>query len=80
MSEPRREFIVFVGPKGSGKSSLMKALVPNLNVNFEEARYYRDYKVDDNLYFREVGGKMDAIDIVRLTLSLIHISEPTRPY
>ena len=85
MSEPRREFIVFVGPKGSGKSSLMKALVPNLNVKFEEARYYRDYKVDDNLYFREVGGKMDAIDIVRLTFprwnvkALVVVADSSRP-
>ncbi len=76
---------MFIGPKGSGKSSLMKALIPSLNVDFEEARYYRDYKVGDNLYFREVEGKMDAIDIVRLTFprwnvkALVVVADSSRP-
>jgi len=60
----RREITPFLGLKGSGKSSLISALFPDLEVNFEEPEYYRDYMVGEWHYIREVSGKDETIRLL----------------
>jgi len=60
----RREITPFLGLKGSGKSSLISALFPDLEVNFEEPEYYRDYMVGEWHYIREVSGKEETIRLL----------------
>lgn len=57
--------IIFVGPKGAGKSSLIKSLYPDLDVAFEEPAYYRDYKVGERMYIREVAGRREAVEFLQ---------------
>ena len=60
----RRKLIIFVGDKGVGKSSLIKALFPEVEVDYSEPRFFRDYEVGENLYAREVRGEPEIVDIL----------------
>lgn len=60
----RREITPFLGLRGSGKSSIISALFPELEVNFEEPEYYRDYVVGEWGYIREVSGKEETIRLL----------------
>jgi DNA-binding CsgD family transcriptional regulator len=60
----RREITPFLGLKGSGKSSLIAALFPDLEVNFKEPEYYRDYMISEWHYIREVSGKEETVRLL----------------
>ena len=70
---PRESLIVFTGLSGSGKSSLA------FDTIFAEGQ--RRYVESLSSYARMFLGQMDKPDVDFIEgLSLIHISEPTRPY
>ncbi|ABL78599.1 GTPase domain-containing protein [Thermofilum pendens] len=58
------KLVVFAGAKGSGKSSLIKALFPELDVRFDEPSYYRDYPLSGGVVVREVAGRHESLDVV----------------
>lgn len=60
----RRKLIIFVGDKGVGKSSLIKALFPEVEVDYSEPHFFRDYEVGEDLYAREVRGEPEIVDIL----------------
>lgn len=53
--------IAVTGSRGSGKSTLIKALFPELDVDFSEAKLYRLYELPSGLYVAEVCGKPEAL-------------------
>jgi len=65
----RREIVPFFGMKGSGKSSLIAALFPGLQVDYKEPEYYKDYMVENRLYIREMSGKDETIRILLPAMS-----------
>ena len=67
---PARQITAIIGPSGCGKSTFLKTLNRLLELN-ESVRIEGKVMVDgENIYDPSVD----------VTLSLIHISEPTRPY
>jgi len=68
------KLIVFTGSKGSGKSSLIKALFPELDVRFDEPPYYRDYMLAGGLAVREIAGRKDTLEIITTVASRWNIS------
>lgn len=68
------KLVVFTGPKGSGKSSLIKALFPELSVRFDEPAYYRDYLASGGLAVREVASRAEALELVLTALARWRIS------
>ncbi len=60
----RREILPFFGTDGVGKSSLISALFPSLQVDYKEPDYYKDYVVEERLYIREMSGKDETISIL----------------
>lgn len=68
------KLIVFTGPKGAGKSSLIKSLFPELDVRFEEPSYYRDYMLTGGLAVREVAGRRDAIEVIMAAIAKWNIN------
>ena len=71
----RREFIPFLGSKGSGKSSLIKALFPQLEVDYSEPRFYRDYFVGEGRYVRELSGSEETIRFLLPAMSKWRVSK-----
>ena len=72
---PREKLVVITGLSGSGKSSLAFDTI--------HAEGQRRYIETFNAYARQFLGGIERPDvdlITGLSLSLIHISEPTRPY
>ncbi len=65
----RRKFIPFFGIKGSGKSSLIAALFPSLEVSYKEPEFYKDYMIEEEFYIREVSGKEETIRIILPAMS-----------
>ena len=70
LSFPRNKLVVITGLSGSGKSSLA------FDTIYAEGQ--RRYLESFSAYARQFLGNMERPDVD--TLSLIHISEPTRPY
>ncbi|RLE66775.1 MAG: hypothetical protein DRJ38_00900 [Thermoprotei archaeon] len=60
----RRKFIIFVGDKGVGKSSLIETLFPGVKVDYSEPRFFRDYKIREDLYVREIRGDPSIVDVL----------------
>ncbi len=60
----RDPLIVFLGPKDSGKSSLIKAVFPELDVIESEPTYFRNYRYE-SFTIREVSGRMEVVDFLR---------------
>lgn len=58
--------LLVAGPKGSGKSTLIKALFPELPVRFTEPPIYRVYEAGQGVKVVEVPGRAD---VVRLLLA-----------
>jgi energy-coupling factor transporter ATP-binding protein EcfA2 len=58
--------LLVAGPKGSGKSTLIKALFPELPVRFTEPPIYRVYEASQGVKVVEVPGRAD---VVRLLLA-----------
>jgi len=58
--------LLVAGPKGSGKSTLIKALFPELPVRFTEPAIYRVYEAGQGVKVVEVPGRAD---VVRLLLA-----------
>lgn len=52
------------GPKGSGKSTLIKALFPELPVRFTEPPIYRVYEAGREVKVVEVPGRADAVRLL----------------
>ena len=87
-----RGLVLITGPTGSGKSTTMAAMIDYINKN----RYDHIVTIEDPIEFihkhqnclinqREVGPDTGSFtsalkSALRQDLSLIHISEPTRPY
>jgi len=71
----QRGLIVVTGPTGSGKSTSQAAMIRYLNEN--ESRHV--VTIEDPIEYVHPTIKC-AITQRQLGLSLIHISEPTRPY
>mgnify|MGYP001626121135 FL=1 len=63
-----KEFVGIIGPNGSGKSTFLKCLYRVLQPN--HGKIFFDGTEMSSLSHRDTA----------LKLSLIHISEPTRPY
>ncbi|GEM_PF-1331840 len=61
---PRRELIVFAGDKGVGKTTLIKALFPKVEVDYSEPSFFRDYEVGGGVYAREVRGDPSVIEVL----------------
>lgn len=59
--------IVVTGCQGSGKSSLIKALFPSLEVDFSEVESFRLYELHESLSVAEVSGKPDALSALLLS-------------
>ena len=60
------EFVVFVGPSGCGKSTLLRMVAGLEEISGGEI---------------DIGGRVvNNLEPAERDLSLIHISEPTRPY
>jgi len=53
--------IVVTGSRGSGKSTLIKALFPELDVDFSEVKLYRVYELASGLQVAEICGKPEAL-------------------
>jgi len=62
-----QEVVLVVGAKGSGKSTLIKALFPELAVEPGEARPYRLYELGGGLHVAEVCGSPDALGALLLS-------------
>lgn len=62
-----QEVVLVVGAKGSGKSTLIKALFPELAVEAGEARPYRLYELGGGLHVAEVCGSPDALGALLLS-------------
>ena len=58
--------LLVAGPKGSGKSTLIKALFPELPVRFTEPPIYRVYEAGQGVKVVEVPGRAD---VARLLLA-----------
>jgi energy-coupling factor transporter ATP-binding protein EcfA2 len=58
--------LLVAGPKGSGKSTLIKALFPELPVRFTEPPIYRVYEASQGVKVVEVPGRAD---VARLLLA-----------
>lgn len=56
--------VVVTGPKGSGKSTLIKVLYPELPVRFTEPYIYRVYEVQKGLKVVEVQDKEEALRVL----------------
>ena len=76
---PRNKMVVITGISGSGKSSLA------FDTIYAEGQ--RRYMETFTSYARQFIGSMERPDVEKISglspvisLSLIHISEPTRPY
>ena len=68
--------VVFIGGTGTGKSHLATALgVSGISRHEKRVRFYSTVDLVNLLEQEKAAGKAG-----RLALSLIHISEPTRPY
>ena len=81
------EIVSIIGPNGAGKSTLLKAIMGLINVS--AGRFYINGSDKTNLpthkivnqgvgYVPQVENVFPSLSIEEL--SLIHISEPTRPY
>ena len=62
-----QEVVLVVGAKGSGKSTLIKALFPELAVEPGEARPYRLYELGGGLHVAEVCGSPNALGALLLS-------------
>jgi len=56
-----QEVFLIVGAKGSGKTTLIKALFPGLEVDFSEKKPYRLYELPGGLHVAEVCGSPDSL-------------------
>jgi len=56
--------LLVTGPKGSGKSTLIKALFPELPVRFTEPPIYRIYEASQAMRVVEVPGRADAVRLL----------------
>lgn len=56
-----------VGAKGSGKTTLIKALFPGLEADFSEKKPYRLYELPGGLYVAEVCGSPDSLGSLLLS-------------
>jgi len=65
----KREIIVFMGAKDVGKTTLINALFPSIAVDFKEPRFFRDYKLEEARYVREVCGSEDVLEILAYSIS-----------
>lgn len=59
-----RKVILIAGPKGSGKSTLIKALFPELPVRFTEPFLYRVCKISEDFCVVEVQAKDEALRVL----------------
>lgn len=63
-----RRFIVFAGPKGSGKSTLIRQVL-GLSVVPDEPDYYRVYELRGNVVVAELSGRKEAQSVLSYILS-----------
>lgn len=57
--------VSFFGARNSGKSSLIKSLFPEIDVNFEEPILVRNYLYNNNV-IREFSGKTTDLDFIKI--------------
>ena len=93
-SQKEGESIVFMGKNGTGKSTLFRIIAKLMSYDsgsiiFKENDLYKAKTLDRNklFYLGHAPGMYHALSAIEnlnfalnLRLSLIHISEPTRPY
>ena len=79
------KYVPVISPIGLNQSSINENdSILNINADFVASEIARNLKADKLIYQTDVDGIRDdkgrIISKMTLTLSLIHISEPTRPY
>ncbi len=63
-----RKFLVFTGPKGSGKTTLIRTLL-GIEAKTDEPSYYHSYSIGDDVYVVEIAGKPEALRLVQTVAS-----------
>uniref|UniRef100_A0A7C4BA53 Uncharacterized protein n=1 Tax=Thermofilum pendens TaxID=2269 RepID=A0A7C4BA53_THEPE len=77
--------LVVAGPKGSGKSTLIKALFPELPVRFTEPPIYRVYEAGQGVRVVEVPGRADTVRLLlaappwKISVGLLLVDSSQQP-
>ena len=74
LSIDKGKVVVILGPSGSGKTTFLRC------INALEIPDQGVIAFDDNSLSVDFSAKPNKKKLLALQLSLIHISEPTRPY
>ena len=73
MSTVRRKIILFTGSKDSGKTTLIGKIFNIEKLSFEEPTYYKDYIIDHENVIREIAGRREVVNILRMVTRLWNI-------
>lgn len=75
MSTSKRSIFLIVGPKGSGKTTLIGKLFGIKDLDFKEPAYYKDYFLDEKRIVREIAGKREVVNFLQIVAKLWNIEK-----
>ena len=76
---PEKKVTAFIGPSGCGKSTLLR-IFNRMNDLIDDTRVEGSVRLKGQEIFSPAINVSELRQRVGMVLSLIHISEPTRPY